>query len=399
MNSPGAPRAGRGKFLLAVAAAVAVTGTGVIAARAAEAGVPPPAPPAAARLAGAQLAGTESAAPTPSLPNTSPFPPSAPIGLVATSVGAHSITLAWTAATPGCCAVESYQIYYNQAFNDVIYTMSVGNVTTATITANIVATGQYSLWVSARDGLGHTSASSNSVTVVTPASDTSSDTVPPRAPADLSVTYTPSTTLRWSPSSDNVAVTGYNVYQFDGLFVSTLLATVTGTAYTVPAAATSPPGYFNSTFYVRARDAAGNLSIASNTVPVHPTGPSSSPSPSPPASPSPSPSPPPPTCTVSYSTQSQWAGGFVATVTVANIGSVPVSGWRLAFTFGGDQRITSSWNAAFTQSGAAVTMRNADWNAVIAAHGSVSMGMQGTWTASDAPPPAFLLNDAPCAAG
>ncbi len=396
MNSPGAPRAGRAKLLLAVACAVAVTGTGVIAVRAAEAGVPPPAPPAAAQLAGAESAAPT---PTPSLPNTSPFPPSAPTNLVATSVGAHSITLAWTASTPGCCAVESYQIYYNQAFNDVIYTMSVGNVTTATVTANIVATGQYSVWVTARDGLGHTSASSNQVIVVTPASDTSADTVPPQAPADLTATYTPSTTLRWSPSSDNVAVTGYNVYQFDGLFVSTLLATVTGTAYTVPSGATSPPGSFNSTYYVRARDAAGNLSIASNTVPAHPTGPSSSPSPSPPVSPSPSPSPPPPTCTVNYDTQSQWAGGFVAAVTIANTGSVPVSGWRLAFTFGGDQRITSSWNAAFTQSGAAVTMGNADWNAVIAAHGSVSIGMQGTWTASDAPPAVFLLNDAPCAAG
>jgi hypothetical protein len=392
VDSPGAPRAARGKLLLAVASAVAVTGTGVIAVRAAQASVPPPAPPAAARLAGA-----ESAAPTSSLPNISPFPPSEPTGLVATSVGAHSITLAWTASTPGCCAVEGYEIYYNSPFNDVVYGMSVGNVTTATITANIVPTGQYSLRVSARDGLGHTSASSSPITVVTPASDTGPDTVPPQAPADLTATYTPSTTLRWSPSTDNVAVTGYNVYRFDGLSVSTLLATVTDTSYTLPPGATSSPDPYHSMFYVRARDAAGNLSIASRTVPVHPTGPSSSPSPSP--SVSPSPSPPPPTCTVSYTTQAQWGGGFVAAVTVANTGSVPVSGWRLAFTFGGDQRITSSWNGAFTQSGAAVTMRNADWNAVIPAHGSVSIGMQGTWTASDAPPVTFLLNDAPCAAG
>lgn len=100
---------------------------------------------------------------------------------------------------------------------------------------------------------------------------------------------------------------------------------------------------------------------------------------------------------MTYTTQSQWTGGFVAGVTIANTGSTPVSGWRLAFTFGGDQRITSAWSAAFTQSGSAVTMWNADWNGVIPDHGSVSMGMQGTWGASDAPPAAFLLNDAACA--
>ena len=41
----------------------------------------------------------------------------------------------------------------------------------------------------------------------------------------------PSTTLTWSPSTDNVAVTGYNVYRFDGVFISTLLSTVSGTTY------------------------------------------------------------------------------------------------------------------------------------------------------------------------
>ncbi|GIH15847.1 hypothetical protein Raf01_40190 [Rugosimonospora africana] len=394
------PRGGRAKFLLAAVSAVAVIGTGLIAVKAAEAGVPSGGPPAAAQPA---------TTPTPSLPNTSPFPPSAPTDLVATHVGATSITLAWTASTPGCCAVEGYRITYYRAFYDIAYSSSVGNVTTATLTEGIIPTGQYSVQVSAVDGLGHYSASA-AITVVTPLSDTGPDTVPPQAPTNLSATYTPSTTLRWSPSSDNVAVTGYNVYRFDGLFVSTLLATVTGTEYTVPPIVTappssspsSPPASFNSTYYVRARDAAGNLSAVSNTVPVRPTGPSSPPvsvSPSTPVSPSRSPSAQPPTCTVSYTTQSQWAGGFVASLTVANTGSAPISGWRLAFTFAGDQRITNSWNATFTQSGSAVTVRNADWNAVIAAHGSVSMGMQGTWTTSDAPPPAFLLNDAPCATG
>ena len=43
------------------------------------------------------------------------------------------------------------------------------------------------------------------------------------------------------------------------------------------------------------------------------------------------------TCQVTYATQSQWAGGFVAGVTIANTGSSPISGWTLKFTFPGDQ--------------------------------------------------------------
>ncbi len=66
-------------------------------------------------------------------------------------------------------------------------------------------------------------------------------------------------------------------------------------------------------------------------------------------------SPPPATCAVSYARQSEWAGGFVAQVTIANTGSAPVSGWRLAFTFPGDQVVGNAWNATISQWGAAVT--------------------------------------------
>jgi chitin-binding protein len=65
----------------------------------------------------------------------------------------------------------------------------------------------------------------------------------------------------WSPSTDNVGVTGYRIYRG-----STLSVTVSGTetSFTVTglSAATS------YTFTVRAIDAAGNESAASNTVQV-----------------------------------------------------------------------------------------------------------------------------------
>ena len=258
--------------------------------------------PVEATVSAAEPSGT--APPTaPGTPNTSPFPPSAPTNLAASEVRTGSVTLTWTAARPGCCAVTGYDITYYQAFDDVIYSASVGAVTTATISNYIRPGRQYSFRVAARDSLGHRSTSTDALTVVTPMTDTDPDTTPPSAPQNLTVgEVTASTaTLSWSPSTDNVGVLGYNVYQFDGWFTSTLVATVPGTTYTASLPASTP---LRNLFYVRARDAVGNVSIASNTVAL-------------PTTPTPPP-PPPPTCRVTYRNQSEWQGGFVATVTVQN---------------------------------------------------------------------------------
>jgi O-glycosyl hydrolase len=101
-------------------------------------------------------------------------------------------------------------------------------------------------------------------------------------------------------------------------------------------------------------------------------------------------------CTVSYSTQSQWAGGFVASVSITNNGTAPVNGWTLGFTFPGDQKITSIWNGADSQSGENVSITNLSYNSAIAAGSSTSLGFQGTWSSSDAAPTAFTLNGASC---
>ena len=130
--------------------------------------------------------------------------------------------------------------------------------------------------------------------------------------------------------------------------------------------------------------------------------PTPTPTPTPTGSPTPTPSPTPsPTassgsCQVTYSTQSQWAGGFVASVTIANPGSSAINGWTLAFSFPGDQKITNAWSGSVTQNGAAVSITNASYNGAIAAGSSVSLGFQGTWASSDAAPTAFTLNGAPC---
>jgi len=100
-------------------------------------------------------------------------------------------------------------------------------------------------------------------------------------------------------------------------------------------------------------------------------------------------------CHVTYS-PNNWQGGFTANVTIANTGSSAISGWTLAFTFPGDQKITSAWNAAVTQTGASVTAANLSYNASIPPGGSQSFGFQGTWATSDASPASFTVNGAAC---
>ena len=101
-------------------------------------------------------------------------------------------------------------------------------------------------------------------------------------------------------------------------------------------------------------------------------------------------------CHVTYTKSSEWQGGFVANLTIADNGSSAINGWTLAFTFPGDQKITNGWNGTPSQSGENVTITNASYNATIAAGGSTSLGFQGTWTTSDAVPTAFTVNGTVC---
>ncbi|MET9629078.1 PQQ-dependent sugar dehydrogenase [Lentzea sp. NPDC006480] len=89
------------------------------------------------------------------------------------------------------------------------------------------------------------------------------DTAPPGAPGTLSVKAFTATSvnLQWGPASDNVAVTSYEIYQ-SGQFVKT----VAGDALSNNVTRLNPNTTYS--FYVNAKDAAGNISQASNSVTV-----------------------------------------------------------------------------------------------------------------------------------
>jgi endoglucanase len=135
---------------------------------------------------------------------------------------------------------------------------------------------------------------------------------------------------------------------------------------------------------------------SSSPSPSRSASPSSSPSPSRSASASASSSPPSgAACSVAYKVDSQWNNGFTATITITNRGPA-VAGWSLTFTFPGDQRISNAWNAAATQSGNAVTVRDGGWNGSIPTGGTASFGFQATYSGTNAAATGFKLNGTPC---
>ena len=114
--------------------------------------------------------------------------------------------------------------------------------------------GTYSVQLTVTDDGGDTDSITKSVTVSGPP-----DTEPPSVPAVLQVTgvTTDSISLSWSAATDNVGVTGYDLFR-DGSF----LASVSGTSHVDGGLPASTPFEYQ----VRAFDAAGNTSVLTSSV-------------------------------------------------------------------------------------------------------------------------------------
>ncbi|PYC66999.1 glycoside hydrolase, partial [Streptomyces tateyamensis] len=124
------------------------------------------------------------------------------------------------------------------------------DTTTSYTDTGLTAATAYQYTASAYDAAGNTSPSSAPVTGTTSGGG-GGDTTPPSTPAGLTVTGTTagSVSLSWSAATDNVAVTGYNVYRN-----GTKVGTATTTSYT-DTGLTAATAY---QYTVSAYDAAGN---------------------------------------------------------------------------------------------------------------------------------------------
>lgn len=182
--------------------------------------------------------------------STDTVAPTAPT-LAASGTTQTTTNLSWTGATDNV-AVTGYDVYRGT-------TLLGSTASTTYAVSGLTASTAYTFTVRAKDAAGNVSADSNTVSVTTlaPVADTTAPTAPTLSASGTTQT---TTNLSWSGATDNVGVTGYDVLR-NGVVIG---STTTATTFAVTGLTASTTYTFN----VRAKDAAGNISVNSNTVSV-----------------------------------------------------------------------------------------------------------------------------------
>ena len=167
--------------------------------------------------------------------------PSTPTPVTASNVTDSSADITWNASTDNV-GVTGYDVYVNG-------TLDGSTASTSYSLSGLSPETTYSVGVKAKDAAGNESA--EGTTSFTTGAFV--DSVDPSEPTDLSSSneMTTSADISWTASTDNVGVTGYNVY-VDG----TLNGSTTSTSYSLTAL--SPATTYSVA--VEATDAAGNTS-------------------------------------------------------------------------------------------------------------------------------------------
>ncbi len=174
-------------------------------------------------------------------------PPSVPTGLTGNAVSGSEVDLSWAASTDNV-GVTGYNVYRN---GDMVGTSVVASYKDKALTANTA----YEFSVSAYDAAGNVSARSDSVSVTTLEADG------PTVPTGLAGNAVSGSEvdLSWNASTDNVGVTGYDVYRNGNMAGTSVAPSFKEKGLTAKTA---------YEFSVSAYDAAGNVSARSDSVRV-----------------------------------------------------------------------------------------------------------------------------------
>lgn len=181
--------------------------------------------------------------------NVDTQPPSTPTNLSANAASYNRVDLSWTASSDNK-VVTGYWIVRDGVAIATSATNSYSDTT-------VLPSTTYSYQVIAFDAAGNNSAPSNTATTTTPQAP---DTEAPTAPTNL-VAGTASSSqinLSWNASTDNIGVSGYNIYRNGS---ANPIATVTTNTFG-DAGLTASTSY---SYTVRAKDSADNISGSSNT--------------------------------------------------------------------------------------------------------------------------------------
>jgi lysophospholipase L1-like esterase/chitodextrinase len=277
------------------------------------------------------------------------------------------MTLTWTASTDNV-GVTGYDIFRATSTSGPF--TSTGTSTTTTFTQPL--TGVFDYEVRARDAAGNTSAFTAPVLAAPPPCPTnppdSQAPTTPGTPTASGVTASQAT-LSWAASTDNVGVTGYDIYRAPGASGGTFASVGTSTT-----ASFTNTGLAASTTYryqVRARDAVGNTSAFSSAVTVTtPAGGGGTGG-----------------CTGVYSpVGNPWPGGFQGQVTVTNTATTATTAWTVTLTFANGQSITQIWGAKTTSTASPYAISNETYNGALGPNASATFGFLASWNGTNNAP-------------
>ncbi len=163
--------------------------------------------------------------------------------------------------------VTGYQIFRCQNAGCTSYALLASPTGTATTykDTSVAASTAYGYEVRATDAAGNLGPFSNSATATTPAS---TDTTPPSAPGTLAAHAVSAgeIDLTWGAASDNVGVTGYEVFRCTGAACGSFTKVGQAGGGTTTYSDTGLTAATSYSYEVRALDAAGNTGLFSNTV-------------------------------------------------------------------------------------------------------------------------------------
>jgi N-acetylneuraminic acid mutarotase len=330
---------------------------------------------------------------------------SASLAISSLAVGAHSITAVYsgdanhTTSTSTALAQTVNKVASSVALASSLNPSTAGQSVTFTATVSpssatgtvqfldgttslgtaTIAGGKASLAISTLASSVHsiTAAYSGATNYATSTSAVLSQTVLPGAPTKLTATPASSTqiNLAWTASPTN-GVT-YNVYSsttsgFTPSAANRIASGLTAVSYSNTGLSASTTHYY----VVTAQDSAGESAASNQVSATTPAGPA---------------------CHVTYSVTSQWGNGFGTALTIQNTGSTTINNWNLTWTWPGNQKITQSWSAGYTQKGANATLTYESYNATIAPGATISgIGFNASYSGTNTAPSAFSVNGTLC---
>ncbi|WP_214105559.1 cellulose binding domain-containing protein [Acrocarpospora catenulata] len=323
-------------------------------------------------------------------------PPSRPSGLTPCpppSSQAGYAGICWQSSTDDSGSVAGYEVHMLTADG---FAKKASPTASPTMISGLTRGRAYTFYIVALDLSGNVSLPSPFITLTattgtqpSPTPSPTGDVIPPTQPQnvrDNCLFDFPGTAFCWDKSTDNVAVTGYDIYR-EPISGGWIKVGSVGPQYPYFTESGLVTGQYY-TYTVVAKDAAGNVSAPATPTRILarqglPT-------------PTPTPTPTPGSCEVTYNS-STWNTGMSVWMSVKNTGTTPVNAWTLEFDFPDTgQRLTQGYSATWSQSGRHVTAVNMPWNGQLPPGTTVSMGFNGTHTGQNPKPTQFTLNGLAC---